>query len=147
MAKLDALKPVFDLFRFTDITIQTASFDEYAAMPKIHGLYSIWQGDTCVYVGQAGGKSGMKDRFKHHYNKAHAIFESKTGKKNSTSDTTGWALGREQAWWNPLEWTVEYFECAGEVNKSLLETAMMKLFDPFCNEECLRDRQAGNKFL
>lgn len=141
MSKLDAMKPVFELFGFGDISIETKPFSDYNNIPKIHGLYSVWQGDLCIYVGQAGGNNGMKDRFKHHHNKAYAIFETSSGKMNSTRDVAGWALGREQDWWNPSEWIIEYFECTGEVNKTLLESAMMKIFNPFCNNECLKDRQ------
>lgn len=109
-------------------------FKDWKTLPKTKGLYSIWQGDLCVYVGQGGGKTGVRERFGHHWNKAYGIL------KAGTSHGKGWRETRELDWWNPSIWTVEYFECKSAVHRTYLEGAMMLVFDPYCNDESFEDR-------
>lgn len=109
-------------------------FKDWKTLPKAKGLYSIWQGDLCVYVGQGGGKTGVRERFGHHWNKAYGIL------KAGTSHGKGWRETRELDWWNPSIWTVEYFECKSAVHRTYLEGAMMLVFDPYCNDESFEDR-------
>lgn len=109
-------------------------FAEWKSLPKQHGLYSIWQGDRCVYVGQAGGKEGFKGRFMHHWNKAYGIEYS------STSHGKGWVAGRVEDSWAPDTWIVEYFCCEKATHRTYLEGAMMLIFDPLCNDETFADR-------
>lgn len=132
--KLDQLKSDFDRCGISPV-IHTTSFLEHKKTPKIQGLYSIWQGDKCVYVGQGGGTGGIRKRFKHHYDKAYALFET------GTTDTVGWREGRETDWWHPESWTVEYFECTSAVHRTYLEGVMLLLFNPYCNDETYEDRQ------
>lgn len=121
-----------------DPTVHITSFLEHKTTPKIQGLYSIWQGDDCIYVGQGGGRGGIRKRFKHHYDKAYALFET------GTTDTVGWREGRETDWWRPESWTVEYFECTSAVHRTYLEGAMLLLYNPYCNDETYEDRQVAN---
>jgi len=136
--KLQKLKSDFDRCGI-EPAIYSVSFLEHKTTPKIQGLYSIWQGDDCIYVGQGGGKGGIRKRFKHHYDKAYALFET------GTTDTIGWREGRETDWWKPESWTVEYFECLSAVHRTYLEGVMLLLFDPYCNDETYEDRQVINK--
>ncbi len=109
-------------------------FTGWKDLPKQHGLYSIWQGDQCIYVGQAGGKEGFKGRFMHHWNKAWGIEYS------STSHGKGWVAGRLSESWAPDTWIVEYFCCEKATHRTYLEGAMMLIFDPLCNDETFADR-------
>jgi hypothetical protein len=117
--------------------VKSHPFVDWKSLPKSQGLYSIWQEDRCIYVGQGGGKTGIKDRFHHHWNKAHAILQS------GTSHGKGWREGRELDWWTPQAWTVEYFECKGAVHRTYLEGAMMLVLDPYCNDESFEDRKSS----
>ena len=45
-------------------------FVKWKTLPRVKGCYSIWQGDISIYVGKAGGKNGLPDRFFHHHAKA-----------------------------------------------------------------------------
>ena len=63
--KLDSLNTDFARCGITP-SIQTHAFTGWKDLPKSKGLYSIWQGKVCVYVGQGGGKTGIRDRFHHH---------------------------------------------------------------------------------
>ena len=69
---------------------------------------------VCVYVGQGGGKTGIRDRFHHHYNKAHGIQQS------GTSHGKGWVANRLNEDWAPDTWTVEYFCCEKATNSTYL---------------------------
>jgi hypothetical protein len=140
--KLDILQSDFARCAINP-TIHSIPFSQWKTLPKTPGLYSIWQGDVSVYVGQAGGKSGIGSRFLHHWNKAFGIFETQSGKRNSTQDGSGWRSGRSEAWWDPSCWMVEYFECAKATHRTYLEGTMMLLLDPACNDECWRDKQDG----
>ncbi len=131
--KLAKLQPDFQRCGISP-AIQTHSFNEFKSLPKSNGLYSIWQGDTCIYVGQGGGGSGIRARFEHHHNKAYAIL------KEGTSHGKGWKATREEQWWDPVSWTIEYFECSKAVDRTYLEGAMMLIFDPLCNDENFEDR-------
>lgn len=130
--KLDALKADFARCGI-DPEIKWTSFAGYKSINKVQGLYSIWQGDRCIYVGKT--RNDIRVRFKHHYNKAHGLFET------GTTDTVGWGDGRVQEWWKPETWTVEYFACANAVHRTYLEGAMMLVFDPFCNDETFEERK------
>jgi hypothetical protein len=111
-------------------------FKDWKTLPKRKGLYSIWQDDQCIYVGQGGGKTGIRDRFHHHWNKAHAILQA------GTSHGAGWREARELDWWNPNSWTVEYFECEKAIHRTYLEGAMMLVLGPYCNDESFEDRKS-----
>ena len=115
-------------------TIQEHEFTGWKALPKTKGLYSIWQGDLCIYVGQGGGKTGIRDRFHHHHNKAHGILQS------GTSHGKGWVANRLMEGWAPNDWRVEYFCCEKATHRTYLEGAMMLVFDPLCNDETYEDR-------
>lgn len=110
-------------------------FDGWRSLPKIRGLYSIWQQDLCVYVGQGGGRTGIRDRFHHHHNKAWAIEQA------GTSHGQGWKVNRLRDDWAPESWIVEYFLCEKATHRTYLEGAMMLVFDPLCNDETFEDRQ------
>lgn len=131
--KLDSLNTDFARCGITP-TIQTHAFTGWKDLPKSKGLYSIWQGNVCVYVGQGGGKTGIRDRFHHHYNKAHGIQQS------GTSHGKGWVANRLNEDWAPNTWTVEYFCCEKATHRTYLEGAMMLIFDPLCNDENYEDR-------
>ena len=109
-------------------------FTGWKDLPKSKGLYSIWQGDTCIYVGQGGGKTGIRDRFHHHHNKAHGIEQS------GTSHGKGWVANRLREDWTPEAWRVEYFLTPKAVHRTYLEGVMMLVFDPLCNDENYEDR-------
>lgn len=115
-------------------TIVLHAFTGWKDLPKARGLYSIWQGDTCIYVGQGGGKTGIRDRFHHHHNKAHGILQA------GTSHGKGWVANRLMEGWAPSTWTVEYFSCERATHRTYLEGAMMLVFDPLCNDETYEDR-------
>ena len=114
--------------------IVQVSFNDWKTLPRQHGVYSIWQGDQCIYVGQAGGKEGFKGRFMHHWNKAWGIEYS------STSHGKAWVAGRLTESWAPDTWTVELFYCKKATHRTYLEGAMMLMFDPLCNDETFADR-------
>jgi hypothetical protein len=110
-------------------------FEGWNHLPTVKGLYSIWQGDVCVYVGQGGGRKGIRDRFHHHYNKAYAIEQA------GTSHGKGWVANRIMEGWTPQSWRIEYFCCEKATHRTYLEGTMMLLFDPLCNDETYEDRQ------
>ena len=109
-------------------------FKDWKTLPKSKGLYSIWQADRCIYVGQGGGKTGIRDRFSHHWNKAYSI------QKSGTSHGAGWREARELSWWSPESWSIEYFECNSAIHRTYLEGAMMLVLNPYCNDESFDDR-------
>ena len=110
-------------------------FHQWRSLPKVKGCYSIWQGNISIYVGKAGGKNGLPDRFIHHDAKAFAK------KRSGTRHTAGWVYYREQmADWDPESWEIEYFEASQEVHRTYLEAAMILRFDPLCNDESFNDR-------
>jgi hypothetical protein len=115
-------------------TILTQPFTGWKDLPKGKGLYSIWQDDVCIYVGQGGGKTGIRDRFHHHHNKAHGIEQA------GTSHGKGWVANRVLEGWAPSTWIVEYFLTTKAVHRTYLEGAMMLEFDPLCNDETYEDR-------
>ena len=115
-------------------TIVVQPFTGWRNLPKAKGLYSIWQGDCCIYVGQGGGKTGIRDRFHHHHNKAHGI------EMAGTSHGKGWVANRLREDWMPDNWQVEYFLTDSAVHRTYLEGAMMLIFDPLCNDENYEDR-------
>ncbi len=117
-------------------------FNDWRKMPARSGLYSIWHGDTCIYVGQGSGRSGIRGRLKHHWNKAHGEFKTTTGRPNGTQDTAAWADGRKRADWVPNAWEVEFFECSSAVARTYLEGAMLLTLGPMCNDESFADRTA-----
>lgn len=121
------------------VSIQLLPFNQYKQLPRIKGLYSIWQGDRCIYVGQGGGNTGIRGRFDHHHNKAYGLFETRTGKRNSTQDGQGWRNGRESDWWDPSTWEIEFFACPKAVHRTYLEGAMMLVLNPICNDESWED--------
>lgn len=131
--KLDALASDFARCGIAP-TIQTHAFTGWKTLPKSKGLYSIWQGDLCIYVGQGGGKTGIRDRFHHHHNKAHGILQS------GTSHGKGWVANRLMEGWAPNDWRVEYFCCEKATHRTYLEGCMMLVFDPLCNDETFEDR-------
>jgi hypothetical protein len=90
-----------------------------------------------MYVGKAGGKSGLRDRFVHHYAKAFGIEQS------GTTHTGGWVFYRGETNsmdWDPDSWEIEYFEVSKEVHRTYLEASMILMFDPLCNDESFKDR-------
>jgi len=137
--KLDKLQSDFKRCSITPV-IHTHAFTDYKTLPKRRGLYSIWQGDKCIYVGQGGGNGGIRARFDHHYNKAHAIYETAKGTRNGTSHGAGWVDARTNTEWLPNTWSIEYLECTKAVHRTYLEGAMMLVLDPLCNDENFEDR-------
>ena len=140
MFMLEKIKSDFDRCGINPI-IKKVDFTDYKKVDKINGLYAIWQGDVCVYVGQGSGNDGVRARVKHHHNKAYGIFESSTGKKNGTKDCTAWQFHRETSVWTPESWTIEFFECTSAVHRTYLEGVMMLVFNPMCNDENFSDSQ------
>lgn len=137
MMKLKRIKWAFDSCNINpDIIVH--QFIVWKSLPKSHGVYSIWQDDICIYVGQAGGIDGFRGRFRHHYNKAHSIEQS------GTSHGKGWVANRINKNWTPNTWTVEYFLTASAVHRTFIEGAMMLEFDPLCNDENYEDRLSSN---
>ena len=134
---LDKLEPLFKFFGEPVPEIQTLPFAEHRRLPKWMGLYAIFQEDRCVYV----GKGKIPDRFKHHHNKAYEIWETAKGTRNGTQDPLGWQELRQQEWFDPGKWTVEYFLEDGHVNRAAYEGSMMKLLKPFANDEAYADRK------
>lgn len=132
--KLRALQSDFDRCGINPEII-VHEFTGWKSLPKSHGLYSIWQGDLCIYVGQGGGKTGIRDRFHHHHNKAYGIVQA------GTSHGKGWQANRVREDWAPTTWRVEYFCCEKATHRTYLEGAMMLVFDPLCNDETYADRQ------
>jgi hypothetical protein len=133
--KLDVLTPDFLRCGITP-KIFEHEFTSWRSLPRTCGLYSIWQGDDCVYVGQGGGRTGIRDRFQHHYNKAHSVESA------GTSHGKGWVANRINESWNPDSWRVEYFSCERAVHRTYLEGVMMLMFDPLCNDETYEDRNS-----
>lgn len=131
--KLLALKQDFDRCGILP-EIRRVPFNQWRQLPSACGLYSIWQGDLCIYVGQGGGRTGIRGRFHHHWNKAFAIEQA------GTSHGRGWVANRQQPLWLPDTWQVEYFACSRAVHRTYLEGAMMLQFDPLCNDESFEDR-------
>lgn len=131
--KLLALQPDFDRCGIAP-AIHTASFGDWKSLPKDRGLYSIWQGDVCIYVGQGGGNTGIKHRFHHHHNKAYAIEQS------GTSHGKGWVENRQTDTWQPETWHIEYVLVDSAVHRTYLEGTMILVFDPLCNDESYEDR-------
>lgn len=114
---------------------KTVNFADVKKLPRVHGIYSIWQDDRCIYVGQGAGKTGIRGRCDpHHVKKAKGTI---TG---STKDTNGWSDGRNQSWWDPSQWKVEYLECQSAVHRTYLEGAMILELDPWANDETYSDR-------
>ena len=134
---LDKLKPLFEFFGEPMPEIQTLPFAEHRRLPKWMGLYAIFQEERCVYV----GKGKIPDRFKHHHNKAYEIWETSKGTRNGTQDPLGWQELRQQEWFDPSKWTVEYFLEDDHVNRAAYEGSMMKLLKPFANDEACADRK------
>ena len=139
--KLTKLKSYLDIFGIELPAINTQTFVNFKQLPKGKGLYSIWQDNLCIYVGQGGGGGGIRARFEHHHNKAHAIYETKKGTRNGTSHGAGWVYARENLTWVPDSWTVEYIMTDSAVDRTLIEGIMMKVLDPLCNDENFEDRQ------
>jgi len=139
--KLQKLKPLFDLYQEQFPEIHTLAFAVYMQLPKRMGLYSIWQEDRCIYV----GKGKIPSRFVHHWNKAHCLWETGKGTRNGTQDTDGWSDLRSQTWYDPTLWTIEYFFEDGFVNQAAYEGPMMKLLDPWANDEAYLDRKRAAK--
>lgn len=119
---------------------KTLSFADYKDMPRKPGIYVIWQGDICIYVGIS--KSNMRARFApHHYLKAYGRTDESAG----TSDPVGWRRARENSWWNPEEFTIQYKEFAPEKTKAgkrklegnllLLEQIAIDKLDPLANTQ------------
>ena len=109
-------------------------FTGWRDLPRTPGLYSIWQENLCIYVGQGGGRTGIRDRFSHHYNKAHGI------ERAGTSHSRAWQAHRVLEGWAPDTWQVEYFLCDRATHRTYLEGVMMLVFDPLCNDETYEDR-------
>jgi hypothetical protein len=104
-------------------------------LPSDEGVYSIWQGERCIYVGDGGQESGIRGRIvPHHINKAHGRFG------NATKDTAGWREGRSQPWWDTASWEIEYVLCSNPVHRTYLEGAMLLEFEPWCNDQTFRRR-------
>ena len=137
--KLYGLKPMFDFFGDPLPEISSLSFAEYRKSPKCMGLYTIFQADRCVYV----GKGYIPTRLLHHHNKAYQLWETKRGKRNNTQDTAGWAELRVQSWFDPTQWMIEYFPETSHVNHAAYEGAMIKLLNPFANDETYADRRTA----
>lgn len=116
--------------------IKTCAFADWKFLPKQQGLYSIWQDNVCIYVGQGGGHTGIRGRFPHHHNKAYAIQQS------GTSHGRAWVEARTGLAWQPETWTVEYFLEPSAVRRTFLEGAMMLELDPLCNDENSEDRKS-----
>ncbi len=135
--KLHSLRPMFDFFGDPYPEVSILSFTEYRKLPKWLGLYTIFQADRCVYV----GKGWIPTRFLHHHNKAHEIWETKSGTRNGTQDTAGWAELRAQSWFDPTQWIIEYFPEVSHVNRAAYEGTMIKLLNPFANDETYEDRK------
>lgn len=131
--KLDRLQWAFQRCGIQPEIIEH-EFRGFKTLPKTHGVYSIWQGDVCIYVGQAGGKDGFRGRFEHHHNKAYSI------NRPGTSHGKGWQANRLREDWQPETWRVEYFLTPKAVHRTFIEGAMMLEFDPLCNDENHADR-------
>ena len=115
---------------------ETIDFSAVKTLPRAEGIYAIWQDQRCIYAGQGGGKSGIRGRcYPHHRNKAYGTI---TG---GTQDTSGWADGRKQSWWDPDQWKVEYLLCPSAVHRTYLEGAMILELSPWANEETTRGTQ------
>jgi hypothetical protein len=138
--KLELLATYLQAFGIEMPEIHVESFRDFKALPRSRGLYSIWQDDVCIYVGQGGGMQGIRGRFEHHHNKAYAIFETSRGTRNGTQDGAGWRHHRENSTWRPETWQIEYIFIDGAVDRTLVEGIMMKVLDPLCNDENHEDR-------
>lgn len=130
------LEPFFKLFNESMPEIHTATFSQRTLIPKCMGLYAIFQGERCMYA----GKGKVPTRIMHHYNKAYENWISSTGNRNSTTDTRGWKELREQEWFKPDEWTIEYFVENNSISRSAYEGIMIKLFNPYANDEVMEHR-------
>lgn len=95
--KLDKLKTDIERCGLT-VDIRQLPFSDFKQIKKVPGLYSIWQKDICIYVGQGGGIEGIRQRFHHHHNKAYNDLFREDGKSNGTQDGLGWKDGRKQDW-------------------------------------------------
>lgn len=117
------IRPKIYRAKFSKETIQQ--------IPRVNGLYSIWQQERCIYVGRSN--SSIRGRLDKHHQKAH-------GTINEKGDTRGWEDGRLQEWWSPDDWEIEFFVCERNVQQMYLEGTMALLFDPWCNSESYADR-------
>lgn len=120
----------------------TVLFEDYRTAPKWPGVYVIQDTvtDSVIYVGQGSGPTGMRDRFRHHRNKALGEFVSATGKSNGTKDVAAWRAARTTHQWKTKDWKIHVFHIHGAVDRTLAEGLAMKLFDPLCNDENYLDR-------
>ncbi len=133
---LKKLNALFDFFGEKLPEVNSLPFSEHRKLPKKMGLYAIFQGEQCIYV----GKGKIPDRFKHHHNKAYEIWETSIGTRNGTQDPLGWKELRAQEWFSPSQWTIEYFVEDSHINRTWAEGNMIKVFKPFANDECYWDR-------
>lgn len=140
--RLKELEKDFVRCRLTPVMNKVA-FVDWKTLPTKNGLYALWQADLCIYVGQGSGRSGIRGRMKHHWNKAFTVFKSGSGKPNGTKDTAAWAAGRKHPKWKPRTWIVEYVECSSAVSRTYLEGVMLLQFDPLCNDESFGDRSTA----
>jgi len=133
--RLDKYKKLFTQLKI-DSSIKKIKFIDAKNLPKISGVYIIYDKSRTIYVGQGGGKKGIYDRFNpHHIKKASGKSNSK-----STNDTTGWNEGRAKAWWDPDSWLIEYVEVKKHVIKTYLEGKLILDLNPYANTECYKDR-------
>ena len=134
--KMTAIQQDFDRCGISPEIVQL-DFSACLTLPREVGVYCIWQADRCVYVGQGGGMTGIRGRFRRHYEKAHRIVTE------HHPHPQAWIDGQNQDWWTPSIWTLEYARVPSAVHRTYLEGAMMLEFDPFCNDENYADRLSG----
>ena len=142
--KLWDLQKDFGRCGITAPKILCLNFNGYkkAILPNKEGIYSIWCGDECIYVGKGGGNRGIKERLMHHFNKAKGT----AGKNKSTKNTGAWKYFLCKNKKEYTNWTVEYCEVASPVHRAYLEGVMLLLFQPRCNNENFSEWQRrGNQ--
>ena len=125
----------FHRCKYFDPDIRTFAFGQGRQLPRDAGIYAIWQGDRCIYVGNGGGRDGIRGRYFRHNNKAY--YDENGG----PDDVAGWADGRRQSWWAPANWEIEYFLCSNPAHRTYLEGAMLLEFEPWCNDQTFRIRK------
>jgi len=130
----ETLKKVLE-FHGVATEISECAFLDYKSIKKMRGIYVIVGPTGAIYV----GKGHVKDRQKHHRNKA---LNNITG---GTRDTAGWKNWREN---HAVDLASCHLVCAevnSETGTSAVEGSLIHLLQPLANDECLVDRKKQSK--
>jgi len=126
----ETLKKVLE-FHGVATEISECAFLNYGSIKKMRGIYVIAGPSGAIYV----GKGYVKDRQKHHKNKALNNI------KGGTKDTAGWKNWRENHAVDLSDCWLVYAEVNAETEISAVEGSLIHLLQPLANDECLVDHK------